>query len=169
MYNKVVVPLDGSDLAEVALPHLQAIAAGCSIPQIILVSVTEKMGGKVTMLAMGGGAMVEDGHVAPQTGAYPLGSSHTGLVLVADHSTSTDIPTGLGKMASTALKYLDKVASRLEKSGLRVGVAVLVGNPAEEIVRFARDEQADLIVMASRGKSGFNRWDIGNEIGRAHV
>jgi nucleotide-binding universal stress UspA family protein len=39
---------------------------------------------------------------------------------------------------------------------------VLVGNPAEEIIRFARDQKADLIVMGSRGKSGLNRWDMGN-------
>ena len=42
MYSKVIVPLDGSDLAEVALVHLEKIAIGQSIPSIMLVSVTER-------------------------------------------------------------------------------------------------------------------------------
>ena len=47
MYNKVVVPLDGSKLAEAALPHLEEIAKGCSIPEILLVSVTERIKGRI--------------------------------------------------------------------------------------------------------------------------
>jgi nucleotide-binding universal stress UspA family protein len=50
----------------------------------------------------------------------------------------------------------------LEQKGLKAEVNVLVGNPAEEIVRFVEEKGADLIIMASRGSSGFNRWDIGN-------
>ena len=42
-YNKVIVPLDGSKLAESALPHLEKIAKGCSIPQIILVTVMNRL------------------------------------------------------------------------------------------------------------------------------
>ena len=34
MYKKVVVPLDGSKLAELALPHLEEIGKGCSIPEV---------------------------------------------------------------------------------------------------------------------------------------
>jgi nucleotide-binding universal stress UspA family protein len=48
MYKKVVVPLDGSKLAELALPHLEEIAKGCSIPQILLISVTQKVVSKVS-------------------------------------------------------------------------------------------------------------------------
>ena len=40
-YNKVIVPLDGSKLAESVLPHVEKIAKGCAIPQVILVTVTE--------------------------------------------------------------------------------------------------------------------------------
>jgi nucleotide-binding universal stress UspA family protein len=162
MYNRVVVPLDGSDLAEVALPHLQEIAKGCSIPQILLVSVTEKVGGRVTNIAAGGTTPTEEGHMAPPTGPYPLGSTYSGLLYAADPSNLSYVPTGLGKMASTAVKYLTKIAARLEKDGLQASAVVLVGNPAEEIVRYAKEKKADLIVMASRGKSGFNRWDMGN-------
>ena len=162
MYNKVVVPLDGSDLAEEALPHLKEIAAGCSIPEILLISVTEPLKGAVSIQAAPTYLLAAEGHIPPARGPIALGSSHTGVLYSGDPSAMKTVPAGLGKMAGTALRYLWRVASRLEKEGLKASVAVLVGNPAEEIVGFAKKEKADLIVMASRGKSGFNRWDMGN-------
>ena len=39
MYRKIMVPLDGSKLAECALEHVKTIAKGCSVPEVVLVSV----------------------------------------------------------------------------------------------------------------------------------
>ncbi len=39
---------------------------------------------------------------------------------------------------------------------------IRVGNPAAEILDFARDENIDLIVIPSRGKSGLRRWMMGS-------
>lgn len=162
MYNKVVVPLDGSDLAEVVLPHVQEIASGCSIPLIWLVSVTEEIKGIVSRQAAPVELPAVEGHRPAPSGAMRVGSTFAGVVFSEDPAVLKNAPAGLGKMAKTALDYLQKVAAKLEKAGLNVQPAVLIGNPAEEIVRFATNENADLIVMASRGKSGFNRWDMGN-------
>ncbi len=163
MYNKVVVPLDGSDLAEVVLPHVQEIASGCNIPQIFLVSVTEHVSGIVTRQAAPVEMPAVEGHTPRPSGAMRVGSTFAGVVFSEDPAVLKNAPAGLGKMAKTALNYLEKVAAKLEKAGLNVQPAVLIGgSPAEEIVRFATKEKADLIVMASRGKSGFNRWDMGN-------
>ena len=41
MYSKVLVPLDGSELAECVLPHVKAIARGCSTGDVMLVEVVE--------------------------------------------------------------------------------------------------------------------------------
>lgn len=41
MYQKVLVPLDGSDLAEAALPQVRNLAAGGFIEEVILLSVVE--------------------------------------------------------------------------------------------------------------------------------
>jgi nucleotide-binding universal stress UspA family protein len=54
------------------------------------------------------------------------------------------------------------VAQKLEKKGIQVTIAVLIGSIAEEVTRFAKEEKADLIVMASRGKTSLRRWDVGN-------
>jgi nucleotide-binding universal stress UspA family protein len=43
MYQKVLVPLDGSELAECVLPHVKAIATGCGIEQVVLLRVVEPL------------------------------------------------------------------------------------------------------------------------------
>ncbi len=41
MYQKIMVPLDGSELAECVLPHAEAIAKGCNARNVIFVRVAE--------------------------------------------------------------------------------------------------------------------------------
>jgi nucleotide-binding universal stress UspA family protein len=41
MYNKILVPLDGSSLAETILGQAKALASGCVVPQMVLLSVIE--------------------------------------------------------------------------------------------------------------------------------
>ena len=41
MYNKIMVPLDGSELAECALSHLEAVAKGSPLAEVIIVQAVE--------------------------------------------------------------------------------------------------------------------------------
>jgi len=41
MYKKILVPLDGSDLAECVLPHVESIAKGCQIEEVVFIRVVE--------------------------------------------------------------------------------------------------------------------------------
>jgi nucleotide-binding universal stress UspA family protein len=41
MYKKILVPLDGSQLAECVLPHVESIARACGVQEVILLRVTE--------------------------------------------------------------------------------------------------------------------------------
>ena len=41
MYKKIVVPLDGSKLAECVLPHLETVLKGCESPEVVLVQAVE--------------------------------------------------------------------------------------------------------------------------------
>lgn len=43
MYKKILVPLDGSELAEHVLDHVKAVAKGCHDPQVILLQVIEPL------------------------------------------------------------------------------------------------------------------------------
>jgi nucleotide-binding universal stress UspA family protein len=41
MFNKILVPLDGSELSESSLNYVVAIATGCRVPEVILVRVRD--------------------------------------------------------------------------------------------------------------------------------
>jgi nucleotide-binding universal stress UspA family protein len=41
MYKKILVPLDGSELAECVLPHVESIAQGCRVQEVVFLRVVE--------------------------------------------------------------------------------------------------------------------------------
>jgi nucleotide-binding universal stress UspA family protein len=41
MYKKILVPLDGSELAECVFPHVENFVKGCNVRQIVFASVVE--------------------------------------------------------------------------------------------------------------------------------
>jgi nucleotide-binding universal stress UspA family protein len=43
MYQKILVPLDGSELAECALTHVESIAKGCQVVDVVLLGVIEPL------------------------------------------------------------------------------------------------------------------------------
>lgn len=51
---------------------------------------------------------------------------------------------------------------RAEKHGIAPRFSVLVGHPAEQIVRQAEEKDVDLILVGHRGKGLFERWLIGS-------
>jgi len=110
MYQKIVVPLDGSKLAECVLPHVEAIANGCSTEEVILVTVTERIVAStgVTTLAQ------PEGTLPP---LHPV----------------IEVPAAIGKKQRQGERYLKRIAKRLQKKGIKVQTEVLLGNPAEEI------------------------------------
>ena len=65
-------------------------------------------------------------------------------------------------MLKQGQRYLAEVAEGLAKKGVKAGIAVMMGEAAEQIVDFARSENAELIIMASHGRSGFSRWAMGS-------
>jgi nucleotide-binding universal stress UspA family protein len=43
MYQKILAPLDGSEYSECGLAHVKAIAKGCSVPEVIVLMVLERV------------------------------------------------------------------------------------------------------------------------------
>lgn len=58
--------------------------------------------------------------------------------------------------------YLSKLAAELKKEGLASDTAVIIGDPAQEILNFAQKNEADLIIMSTHGRSGATRWLLGS-------
>ena len=61
-----------------------------------------------------------------------------------------------------AHEYLERVAAKVKEDGIPVQVVVIEGHTPVEIVRFAEASEVDLIVMCTRGHSGFSRWLLGS-------
>lgn len=131
MLHKLLVPLDGSPLAERALPYAQALAQ----------------------------------------------ASGAGLVLVRAalaHSFPGTDPSDVQIHAvAEADAGLAVIAGRLAEDGLQVETAVPYGEAAEAILDEIQLREADLVTMATHGRSGLGRWVYGSVadqiMRRAHV
>jgi nucleotide-binding universal stress UspA family protein len=132
MYKKILVPLDGSKLAECAIPYAEALAKGCNTEKVILVSVTERV----------------QGYRAFEEPGQPLGQRL--------------VPEAFGKKEKQAQRYLDRIAKKMAAKGINVSTEVLLWKPEEAIVGYAKQYGCDLIVMASHGRSGPSRWAHGS-------
>jgi nucleotide-binding universal stress UspA family protein len=132
MFRSILVPLDGSKLAECAFPYAEELAKCCNTEQVVLVSVTERA----------------EGYRLFDAPDQPLGQRL--------------VPEAVGKKEKQAQRYLDGKAKMLKAEGVKVQTEVLLGNPAEEITLFAKHRGIDLIVMSSHGRSGPSRWAYGS-------
>jgi nucleotide-binding universal stress UspA family protein len=141
MYGRVVVPLDGSELAEEVLPHVTEVVRGRD-SRVYLLSVSP--------LLRGLAPIVVDVD-APVTDSSQSGES--------TQEERRRIERELGG-------YLRGMAKRLEPVVADVRAVVRFGRPAEEILAFASDVDADLIAMSTHGRSGISRWVFGSVVER---
>lgn len=157
MYKKIIVPLDGSELAECVLPHVESIAKSFGTEEVILITVTERVASLVQKNETGkSNANFEEFQPTVAFADRP----YSGRSFEIDPSLKINLVTG--KILKQAQRYLTKVAEKLSKTGVKTSIAILMGDTAEQIVDFAGNEKADLIIMASHGRSGFNRWAVGS-------
>ena len=137
MYKKVIVPLDGSDLAECVVPHVEAIAGGCGVAEVVLVRVIEPVRLPVGTLTDGAGVFSE-----------------------ADAVSARQRQDANEK--AEAKDYLSNVAKRLELGRAKKQTKVIMGHAADRLVDYVKDSGADLVVIASHGRSGISRWVFGS-------
>lgn len=132
MYQKMLVPLDGSKLAECVLPHVEALATGCRVTEVILFRVCQ-----------------------PPTirADYPENMPVSWEEHVEQMTAHQQQQCGV---------YLEQVAAALRDRGLCVTCVSKLGDASQEIVDFAEKNEVDLVVMASHGRSGPGRWAYGS-------
>ena len=66
------------------------------------------------------------------------------------------------KLRSEADHHLRELGHQMERKGLKTRTLLGYGDPASEIVRIADQERADLIVIATFGKTGWRRLAFGS-------
>lgn len=71
-------------------------------------------------------------------------------------------PAELAEHIRAAGDRLDAMLKRIDRAGVSVLSKVVQGAPAAEIVRFARDEGCELIVMGTHGRTGWSRLALGS-------
>jgi nucleotide-binding universal stress UspA family protein len=138
MYKKILGPFDGSKLAECSLDHIKAIATGCQVPEVTLLTVLEPI-------------------IAP----FAVGLSEQQAIEGANKRQKAE-----EEDKQKAQEYLAKAANYLKKDGVLVQTDVIspglhIG-VAESILDYAQSNKVDLIVMSSHGRSGVSRLAFGS-------
>lgn len=135
--SRILVPLDGSELAEHVIPYVIKLAQlkGLEVQLLHVLSGLPYLG------------------IELETGLFTKISDDT-TVLGAP---PTDHMLGARTEAEA---YLNKQAARLRAEGLVVGTYIADGRPAQQIVEIGAN--AALIAMATHGYSGLRRWTLGS-------
>jgi nucleotide-binding universal stress UspA family protein len=76
--------------------------------------------------------------------------------------TSPYLPDVVGFLRADAERYLERIADDLATAGLEVSTMVTVESPESGIVSAANDLKADLVALATHGRSGVARWVKGS-------
>jgi nucleotide-binding universal stress UspA family protein len=86
--------------------------------------------------------------------AIPLYSFPDGTLI-----TSAEFAT---KLSETAQKFLDEVVKAHQGRGVDLSSVLATGDSSEEIVRVAKAENVDLIIMGTHGRHGMSRALLGS-------
>ncbi len=133
MFERILVPLDGSKVGEAALEHVEHMVAKIAPTvktEIILLQVLTSL----THYVIAGEASVQ----VPYT------------------EKEVDYITRKAK------EYLSKTAECLKGKGVSIKTKVVMGKAEEEIVKAAAELKADLIAMSTHGRSGLSRLTFGS-------
>jgi len=125
MYSRLLIPLDGSQLAEQVLPYARSLAKALTIP--------------VELLEV----------VDPDA-----------LRLLANPEQGRFLDTLLAERRGKSKAYLEEIARSFQ--GTRVQCAIENGKAEDVIIDKAAADKNALIVMATHGRSGIQRWLLGS-------
>jgi nucleotide-binding universal stress UspA family protein len=129
LINRILIPLDGSELSKQALPVGEELAA--------------KLGVSITLFQM--------------TNVIRLYANSSGYNVYIDY---TKLDEDEKKRISSEMIALEK---ELKEKGLNVINIVTSGyDAANEILEVSKKIGADLVVMATHGRSGLGRWVFGS-------
>jgi nucleotide-binding universal stress UspA family protein len=134
MYKKILVPLDGSELAECALNHVKKLLQDGPVGEVVLLNAIVI---EIPWRELGAG---EDGHaIAFDYGAF--------------QKTFMD----------ESRRYLARVQSRLSSEGIKVKTETIESNgPSHTITDYAQKNGVDLIVIATHGYTGLEKMMLGS-------
>lgn len=133
----LIVPLDGSELAESVLPHVEALAKqrGKEPLDVVLVRVSE--------------IMTIPNYYSPDISGVSL---NWGNILQEETI----------RRKQAAKDYLEGIEKRFKKNNIKVKSVVIEGRPQDEVVEYANKVPYSMIIMATHGRSGISRLVYGS-------
>jgi nucleotide-binding universal stress UspA family protein len=134
MFEKILVCLDGSPLAEEILPYVTAESR--HFTKIVLLRV-----------------------VNPPVVDLPLGVPGAEL---GPLQTKTMLKHFRDTLTKDAPDYLEKQAAPLREKGLEVETAVLEGTPAKTIIDYAAENGVTMLAIATHGHGGLREITVGS-------
>lgn len=137
MYTRIVVPLDGSRFSTRALKYASDLASRYQA-SLLLVQVVQPV------------------RVIPPVD--PTGLTNPAATSLTFEQASRQDSLNLAR----ARRYLSRKARQMKALGVATAYQALEGDPADTIMKTARREKADLIIMATHGRSGFKRAILGS-------
>ncbi len=139
MYSKIMLTLDGSDLSRQALPHAVGVAKATGAEMIV----AQVIDSETQMLSQASGVTIE-----------PLPAGRVNAEIARE---------AVQAQRAAAQENLEDAKAVIEGEGVTsVSTAVLEGEPGYAIVEAVAEMDVDLVVMATRGRSGFKRAVLGS-------
>ena len=137
MYKNIMVPLDGSELAECVLPHVEGFVESCQVRVIIFIRAIKPE----TMVSRG---------------TYMAGE--VDFKVIRENAKRIE-----EEKKSFAAEYLAQVTNQFSKyTEVTFQSKVIVGEVAECLIDYAEENNIDLILIATHGRSGVSRWVRGS-------
>ena len=133
MFKKILVCLDGSEIAERIIPFVKEEALAMR-SEVILLRVVS-LPANLTLGVPG----------------FPSVPYHT-----------ASMPEQLKQEYNLAETYLERVAQPIRKQGIQVKGETLLGLPGPGIISYANENNVDLIAMVTHGHSGLRNVLLGS-------
>lgn len=133
MYERILLPLDGSKVGEAAIPVIAEL----------ITKLKPELKVEVTLI-----------QVITSTTYWVIAGEASAPIQYTEKEMEI-----LKRQAS---EYLGKAGESLKSTGAMIKTVVKVGNAEENIVKTAEEAQADLIAMSTHGRSGIGRLAFGS-------
>ncbi len=139
MYSKILLTLDGSDVSQQAIPHAVSLAKQTGASVLLL----QVIDSEAQMIMRASAATIEP--------------------MVIGSITSDLAHEAIGAQREEAQANLDAEAAAMLAQGVtKVETMLREGYPGEEIVTVANESKADMVIIATHGRSGISRAILGS-------
>lgn len=137
MYNKVLVPLDGSQFSQCSLDHVRMIARGCNVPEVVILRVVEPLSSSdIAGLARAGGDSITHLENANEAEARDYVSSMAKRLNEEGLSVKGEVVSGKADEAIVDYARKNRIDLIIMSSHGRSGVSRWVmGSVADRVMR----------------------------------